>query len=269
MFPPRACLPAASPFVAQEAFDWDVCHVVNTLQFDVRASDTKRLDVGGLLTEFGAETQDADGLKVLDLAMAKQDEALQGAPCTCACFPARGRIRIVALADVTHGTACAHGCSRPAANANPCPCVCARQRHVWLPGWTYWSLTPSTDPAKPNFEAKTLARTFARRVAGTPTHTYFDPSIGNFSFSFQPDPAVAHLPTEVFVGAQFYYPSGFDVGVSPAGCMSSTYNATSHLLELTFVSTTAAAATVPLPALVTITVQAKPSQAYRFPKTQA
>ena len=67
------------PTVAlQEAFDWDVCHVVNSLQFDVRASDTKRLGVGGLLTEFGAETQDADGLKVLDLAMAKQDEALQG-----------------------------------------------------------------------------------------------------------------------------------------------------------------------------------------------
>lgn len=102
----------------QEAFDWGVCHVVNTLQFDVRASDTKRLGVGGMLTEFGAETQDADGLKVsdlgisfysvgkvqavlvrkcgllivgggrwqwerwqvLDLAMMKQDEALQGDP---------------------------------------------------------------------------------------------------------------------------------------------------------------------------------------------
>lgn len=53
----------------QEAFDWGVCHVVNTLQFDVRASDTKRLGVGGMLTEFGAETQDADGLKVSDLGI--------------------------------------------------------------------------------------------------------------------------------------------------------------------------------------------------------
>jgi len=49
---------------SQEAMEWAICKDVNTFQFDVRASDTKRLGVGGFLTEFGAETQDTDGLNV-------------------------------------------------------------------------------------------------------------------------------------------------------------------------------------------------------------
>ena len=114
---------------------------------------------------------------------------------------------------------------------------------------------PSTDPSKPNFEAKTLARTFARRVAGTPTHTLFDPASGNFTFTFQPDAAVAHLPTEVFVGAQFYYPQGFGVAINPAGSMITAYNATSRLLQLTFHTVSSVGAA--LPPLVTVMVTAK------------
>lgn len=50
----------------------------HTLNCPPHNSDTKRLNVGGFLTEFGAEIQDSAGLDVLTLAMDKMDEALQG-----------------------------------------------------------------------------------------------------------------------------------------------------------------------------------------------
>lgn len=90
-----------------------------------------------------------------------------------------------------------------------------------MAGWSYWSLTPSTDPSKPNFESKVrklsrepqsthpltvilcllqvLSRTYARAVAGTPTAMSFNGTTGHFSLTYTPDsdPTVAALGTEV------------------------------------------------------------------------
>lgn len=59
-----------------EQFDQDLCDVLNELEYDIRISDTKRLGVGGFLTEFGAEVQDKFGLEYLHHSMRKLDEAI-------------------------------------------------------------------------------------------------------------------------------------------------------------------------------------------------
>jgi len=95
-------------------------------------------------------------------------------------------------------------------------------------------LTPSTDPAHPNFEAKTLARTYPRTVAGTLTSMTFEPSSGNATFAFTPSTSVVvtKLPTEVFVSLHFYYPDGILWSAEPTGSMTGSLNSTSGVLSL-------------------------------------
>ena len=84
-------------------------------------------------------------------------------------------------------------------------------------------------------------------MAGTPTHTFFNATSGNFTFSFVPDAALSTLPTEVFVGRQFWYPTQFQRKVEPGGSMTGKFNATTSLLSLHYADTA-------LPPSVTVSV---------------
>lgn len=75
---------------------------------------------------------------------------------------------------------------------------------------------------------KALARTYARRVSGTPTAMHFDHKTGNFTLTYTPssDPAVLALPTEVYVNLPFYYPSGARWAAQPPSAVTATFNQT-------------------------------------------
>ena len=61
------------------------------------------------------------------------------------------------------------------------------------------------------------------------------------------DAALSTLPTEVFVGRQFWYPTQFQWKVEPGGSMTGKFNATTSLLSLHYADTA-------LPPSVTVSV---------------
>ena len=50
------------------------CDLLNTVQYDIRKSDTKKLNTAGFMTEFGANPNTTDGWAYVDRALDKMDE---------------------------------------------------------------------------------------------------------------------------------------------------------------------------------------------------
>ncbi|HYG92148.1 MAG TPA: cellulase family glycosylhydrolase [Nocardioides sp.] len=97
-----------------------------------------------------------------------------------------------------------------------------------LMGWLHWAYKlwddPTTADDKQGMFAddadlssvkqdklRTLVRTYAQAVAGTPSAMSFDEETGAFRFEYQPDPAI-EAPTEIFV-SPLHYPDGYRVTV--------------------------------------------------------
>lgn len=69
-------------------------------------------------------------------------------------------------------------------------------------------------------KVKTLARSYARAIVGTPVAMNFEISSGNFKLSYRYNATVgnsqaASVPTEIYVAQPYYYEHGFKYDVSP------------------------------------------------------
>merc|ERR1711964_275660 len=76
-----------------------------------------------------------------------------------------------------------------------------------LVGWSYWLITPSTDPAHPNWEPPLLSRTAPFATPGVPTTVAFNTTSGHFTMTFavSTDPVVARQSLVVYASAQYHY----------------------------------------------------------------
>lgn len=115
-----------------------------------------------------------------------------------------------------------------------------------LHSWTYWYMTVAEDGS--NNEAKTLARSYARVVAGVPLSQSFDSASAHFSLTFRAED-LGVKETEVFFHSAFYYPNGINWSVSPEGGATGVVDTTRGILTLTH--------TVAAGAEVTVTVSPK------------
>lgn len=93
----------------------------------------------------------------------------------------------------------------------------------WI-GWEYKRFVPLTgfsdclwlsNGTVNAVNARALARTYARAVAGRTQLMQFSPATGVFTLVYRMDPQIA-LPTEIFASSQWYYLSGWEVDVEPA-----------------------------------------------------
>jgi endoglycosylceramidase len=99
---------------------------------------------------------------------------------------------------------------------------------AFLQGWIAWEYKqyiPKTGYANclwnPDGSFNTTcatyyARTYARAVAGRTVSMRFNDTSSAFSLVYQMRPTIP-LPTEIFASAQFRYPRGYDIVLSPAG----------------------------------------------------
>jgi len=110
--------------------------------------------------------------------------------------------------------------------------------------WTYWMLKKYSDFTTANAaeslydengdlevaKLKTLSRTFAPAIAGTPRKMKFDPVSGSFNLTFTL--ALANAATEVYLNEALNYPGGFSVEVRPENCLNWSQNE-QNFLEFT------------------------------------
>lgn len=78
--------------------------------------------------------------------------------------------------------------------------------------------------------ARLLARTYARAVAGHTMHMQFNATTSVFSLQYRMDPAIK-LPTEIFYSADLHYPKGISVQLLPAGVAQASQAGT-NVLEI-------------------------------------
>jgi len=98
--------------------------------------------------------------------------------------------------------------------------------------WAYWQLKKYEDFTTANAaeslyddagnlevaKLKTLSRTYAQAIAGSPVRMSFDPNSGNFELEYEA--TMAEAPTEIYFNKDLYYPNGYDVTSEPSGCLS-------------------------------------------------
>jgi len=102
-----------------------------------------------------------------------------------------------------------------------------------LHSWSYWQFKwydDFTTAAKPGSteslynvdgtlqanKTKALARSYAPATCGVPTSQVFDPTSGNFTFSYKLSQNCQGQPTEIFLSNEYYYPKGFTYNIT--GC---------------------------------------------------
>lgn len=101
--------------------------------------------------------------------------------------------------------------------------ICNRSEANFI-SWYYWQfkyyhdITTAANPASTesfyfnngttqSTKVKSLARSYAHRICGTPVRTEFNPDSGNFTFTYAPGTCTAN--TEVYLSEDFYYSTGF------------------------------------------------------------
>mmetsp|Transcript_90663 Transcript_90663/g.207469 ORF Transcript_90663/g.207469 Transcript_90663/m.207469 type:complete len:522 (+) Transcript_90663:49-1614(+) len=108
--------------------------------------------------------------------------------------------------------------------------------------WAYWSFKNfndittaehadplyDTDGSLETAKVKSLARTYAQAVAGTPTTMTFNADTSLFQLQYTA--TVTEAPTEIYYSKEFYYPSGYSLTVDPESCV--TQNATDTTIFL-------------------------------------
>jgi endoglycosylceramidase len=103
-------------------------------------------------------------------------------------------------------------------------------------GWAYWEYNSDAfgflrpdGTEKP--KAAVLVRTYPRAVAGRPLHIRYDAATHAFALVFAETGVPG--PTEIYVPAARYYPSGFDFTVSdPDGTWTSSWDADREILSI-------------------------------------
>ncbi len=70
-------------------------------------------------------------------------------------------------------------------------------------------------------KVRTLSRSYARAIAGTPLATSFDPTSADFFLKFTTNPDISD-PTEIYLNSQWYYPKGYIVTISPESAIAKT-----------------------------------------------
>ncbi|KAG2377959.1 hypothetical protein C9374_008581 [Naegleria lovaniensis] len=109
----------------------------------------------------------------------------------------------------------------------------------YLRSWTYWQFkyyndvtTAASPPTIESFygpngelqsrKVKALSRTYAQAVCGNPTRMTFDPAFSEFylSFNYVKSLNCDSQPTVVYFNQEFYYPTGFNVQVTPPNALS-------------------------------------------------
>jgi len=93
--------------------------------------------------------------------------------------------------------------------------------------WSYWQFKLFQDittqgPAESFYtgdqleveKVKTLSRTYAQAVAGTPIKMQFVPESSVFQLIYQVNTTIT-APTEIFLNEAFYYPNGFTITILP------------------------------------------------------
>jgi len=107
--------------------------------------------------------------------------------------------------------------------------------------WAYWMLKKygdftTADAAESLYEAdgtlnvpklKTLSRTYAPAIAGTPKKMAFDPDTGKFTLAFIA--TVTDAPTVIYMNEALHYPDGFSLQTSPARCLTARSSETNYL----------------------------------------
>ena len=94
------------------------------------------------------------------------------------------------------------------------------ERH--FQGWIYWQFKYfqdlTTQGSGESFydangrlyedKVKTLSRTYARAIAGTPVHTAFTETSGHFELDYEVNTSIL-APTEIYLNEAWYYPDGY------------------------------------------------------------
>uniref|UniRef100_A0A7S2L1Z6 Glycoside hydrolase family 5 domain-containing protein n=1 Tax=Zooxanthella nutricula TaxID=1333877 RepID=A0A7S2L1Z6_9DINO len=139
--------------------------------------------------------------------------------------------------------------------------------------WTYWMLKKFGDFTTANAaeslydehgelevpKLKALSRTYAPAIGGTPTRMAFDPDTGAFELVFVA--SVRTAPTVLYVNEELHYPHGYDVEVTPTGCLNM------RSLEKNYVELGLAASARCFGAVVTVQVHRKaPANGQRSPQ---
>ena len=108
-----------------------------------------------------------------------------------------------------------------------------------MTSWAYWSWDPGTwgfwDPVArtENANIAQLVRVYPQRIAGAPRRWSWDRTARRFELAFDTAPGVSG-PTEIFLPAQRFFASGYDVAVSdPAGTWGQSWNAARQVLSIT------------------------------------
>lgn len=105
----------------------------------------------------------------------------------------------------------------------------------FLQSWAYWQLKEYADFTTQNAEdplygsdgmpnvqkLRTLTRTYAQAIAGTPVSMHFDRTDGRFALLFKaPGSQVLQAAaTEVYLNERLHYPYGYAVSVTPEHCL--------------------------------------------------
>jgi len=98
--------------------------------------------------------------------------------------------------------------------------------------WAYWQLKKYGDFTTANAaeslydeqgrlevrKLKTLSRTYAPAIAGSPLHMAFDPATAAFELDF--NATVVGEPTELYLNEPLYYPHGYRLAIEPQHCLS-------------------------------------------------